>query len=251
MQLAYGGTQTRYETENREIWGPSRVKHPKTDVVAKEMTQEDISNLIDAFANAALRAKKSGFDGIELHSAHGYLLSQFLSPNFNHRTDKYGGSLDNRMRIICEIYEQTRSLVGDDFLILIKINASDFTDGGFTYEECQYVCQRLAQVGFDAIELSGPTPPDAKKKDQSVLAKYAAHLASIINIPVISVGKHRDYNLMTQILNQSEIEYFSMSRPFIAEPDLVKRWMSGDNEESKCISCGQCYHPEGISCILK
>ncbi|SRR6056297_3124606 len=251
MQLAYGGTQTRFQTENREIWGPSQVQHPKTGVIAKEMTKDDMSTLIDSFANAALRAKKCGFDGIELHGAHGYLLSQFLSPNFNYRKDSYGGSLDNRMRVISEIYEQTRSLVGEDFLIMIKINASDFTEGGFTYEECQYVCQKLDNLGFDAIELSGPKPPGTKKKDQSILANYAAHLASILKIPVISVGKHRDYNLLTQILNQTEIEYFSMSRPFIAEPNLVHRWISGDTEESKCISCGQCYHPEGISCILK
>lgn len=251
MQLAYGGTQTKYETENREIWGPSRIKHPKTGVVAKEMTKEDIDTLVNAFGDAALRAKKCGFDGIELHGAHGYLLSQFLSPIFNKREDEYGGSLDNRMRVICEIYEHTRSLVGDDFLIMIKINASDFKKGGFTFEECQYVTQRLDDLGIDAIEVSGPTPPNTKKKDQSVLADHAAYIASLINIPVISVGKHRDLQLMTKILNETQIEYFSMSRPFIAEPNLATRWMSGDYKQSKCISCGQCYHPEGISCILK
>ncbi len=250
MQLAYGGSQTRYQTEDRVIFAPSAIRHPRTDVMPKEMTQEDINMVVKAFAKAAQRAKTAGYDGVELHGAHGYLLSQFLSPEFNKRTDKYGGSLSNRMRIICEIYEETRALVGEEFLIMIKINASDFADEGFTFKECQLTCQELASLGFDAIEISGKTPPETKKNTESVLADYAKVIAEQINIPVILVGMNRTPETLHNILNQTHIEYFSMSRPFIAEPALVNRWKV-DHKTAKCISCGQCYHPEGISCVLK
>lgn len=251
MQLAYGGTQTRYMTENRVIWGPSKIKNPNTKVVAKEMSLKEIDTLINAFAESAARAKRADFDGVEIHAAHGYILSQFLSPHYNRRKDKYGGSIDNRMRIIAEVYDKTRSIVGDDFVIMIKINASDFTKDGFTFEECQYVAKRLEEVGYDAIEVSGPNPPHTKAQDKSILAPYAGKISDLVSIPVISVGKHRDPQQLTQILNKTNIEYFSMARPFISEPDLANRWKNEDLTEAKCISCGKCYHPEGISCILK
>jgi 2,4-dienoyl-CoA reductase-like NADH-dependent reductase (Old Yellow Enzyme family) len=250
MQLAYGGSQTRYNLGERVIFAPSAIENPNTGVMPKEMTKEDINTVVKAFANAAHRAKKAGYDGVELHAAHGYLLSQFLSPDYNKRTDNYGGSINNRIRIICEIYDETRALVGDDFIIMIKINVSDFTDEGFSFKACQLACQELASVGIDAIEVSGKTPPGSHKKAESVLADYAAILAEQVDIPVILSRLNRTPHVMHNILNQTKIEYFSMSRPLIAEPGLINRWYKDENA-AKCISCNKCYHPDGISCILK
>src|SRR6056297_2203842 len=106
-------------------------------------------------AQAALRAKKAGFDGVQFHSAHGYLYSQFLSPHYNKRTDEYGGSIENRGRIIFETLAAVRDKVGKDFPVMIKLNSSDFKDDGFTFKDCKYICQRLDELGIDAIEISG------------------------------------------------------------------------------------------------
>ncbi len=250
LQIAYGGSQTRYQTENRVIWGPSAVKHPRTGVVPIEMSQQQIDELIDWFAEAGVRAQKADFDGVQIHGAHGYLLSQFLSPYFNRRTDKYGGSLKNRMRIICEIYEEMRSRVGSDFSIMIKINCSDFTDNGFTFADAQVVCQRLAELGIDAIEVSGSKDPAAKPADQSIFAKYAAKIAEQVACPVIVVNKNRDPQLITNLLNNTDIAFFSFSRPLIREPDLPNRWKNADFGSAKCISCNKCFNEQGMKCIF-
>lgn len=250
MQIAYGGSQTRFETEQRVIWGPSAVTHPRTGVTPRAMTQGNITELIEAFASAAERAQKAGFDGVEIHGAHGYLLSQFLSPYFNRRTDSYGGSIKNRARIIFEIYEAMRQRVGKLFSIMIKINCSDFSENGFTLEECSWVCRELAALGMDAIEISGSTPPGTKPSDECILAPYASRIAEQVKIPVIAVGKNRNPDRLEQILNSTEISFFSMSRPLICEPDLVKRWLRGDLKKARCISCNKCYDQNGIRCIL-
>jgi 2,4-dienoyl-CoA reductase-like NADH-dependent reductase (Old Yellow Enzyme family) len=119
--------------------------------------QEEINNVIDGFAHAAEFLQKAGYDGIELHGAHGYLLAQFLSPTANKRTDKYGGSLENRLRIILEVAEACRKRVSKEFIIGIKINSVEFQEKGFSTEDAKGLCQALEQARFDYIELSGGT----------------------------------------------------------------------------------------------
>lgn len=243
LQIVYGGSQTTFQPQIRKIWGPSAVKHPRTGVTPKEMTEEAIGKLITAFADAAERAKKAGFDGVELHGAHGYLLSQMLSPYFNRRADKYGGSIENRARMILEVYEAARSRVGKDFNILIKLNCSDFMEQGASFNDCKYVSKELAKRGINAIEISvgNVKGMPEQRYAESILRDYAAEIAELVDVPVILVNKNKTLQTMEEILNQTKIEYFSMSRALLRQPDLVNRWINDPEEKAACIHCSRCF----------
>ena len=162
MQIAYGGTKTTFNLGERVIYAPSEVPERGANVLGKAMTKEEINYIVDAFAEAGKRIKDSGFDGVEIHGAHTYLINQFLSPYYNKRTDEYGGNLENRMRFLIEIYYKMREKVGKDFPILIKLTASEFFEGGLTFEETRIICKKLEEIGIDAIEISGNIHGKAK-----------------------------------------------------------------------------------------
>ncbi|MFP4482387.1 MAG: NADH:flavin oxidoreductase [Thermovirgaceae bacterium] len=260
MQIAYGGTRTGFCPEKRVIWGPSAVPEYSTGVVAKEMTAENIHDLVKVFGDAADRVKKSGFDGVQLHGAHGYLLGQFLSPLHNQRKDKYGGTRENRARIILEVFEEVRGRVGPSFPVLIKINSEDCVPGGATFEDCRYVCRALSGAGIDAIEISGGigaagTPysshrPVSSEKDEAYFSEAAAAVAAEVDTPIILVGGLRSPAVMQRLLEITEIACFALSRPFLAEPHLVKRWESGDLTKARCLSCNRCRTDEGNYCTV-
>ncbi|MFZ2950258.1 MAG: NADH:flavin oxidoreductase, partial [Desulfuromonadaceae bacterium] len=134
LQISCVGAQTYGGGNERLLWGPSAIEDVATKIVPKEMSGEEIRFLQNAFADAALRAKKAGFDGVQIHAAHGYVLSKFLNPCYNRRTDQYGGGIDNRARMLFETYAAIRQKVGSAFPVLIKINSSDFMDQGMTFE---------------------------------------------------------------------------------------------------------------------
>lgn len=262
LQFGYGGTQTEQKNiKNGTIWGPSAVPEMKTGIVAKEMTKEDINILIKIFSEAALRAKAANFDGVQIHAAHGYLFSQFLNPYHNLRTDKYGGNIKNRARIIFELYDEIRNKVGKSFAVMIKINCRDFVKKEFTFKESKYVCKELYKKGIDAIEISGGIKAanelsSSGRKNIDTLEKeayfknYAAEIAREIETPIILVGGIRSIQTVESILKETKISYFSLCRPLLAEPDLIKRWLiKGDRRKSKCISCNRCRTPEGNFCI--
>lgn len=262
LQIAYGGSRTNFNVGKRTILGPSAVAQSQHGVIPKEATKAEIEELIRSFADASVRAKKAGFDGVQFHAAHGYLYSQFLSPYYNKRADEYGGSIENRARIIFETLAAVREKVGSDFPVLIKINSSDFTENGFSFEDCKYVCKRLEELGIDGIEISGyvgPRPEDKNLNNnmlktletESYYWKYAAKIAEEVKVPIISVGGNRSLELMTKILKNTNIKYFSLSRPLLREPDLINRWAGEDKEHSKCISCNKCFNPKGVTCIFK
>jgi len=262
--LVYGGSFTWYNTAERIIWGPSAVTNKVSNVTPKEMTAEEIQILIDAFGDAALRAKKSGFDGVEIHGAHSYLLNMFLAPFFNRREDEYGGSPEKRARIIYDIYDNARAKVGKEFPILVKLNCSDFMgDKGFTFADCKDVCRNLAARGIDAIEISGGpvfrTPkPDKDPSNfaeesigkESYFSAYAKEIAGEVDVPVILVGGNRSFDTMENILNDSDIEYLSISRPLLSEPDLINKWSKDRNYKPRCVSCNKCFDENGNICIL-
>jgi 2,4-dienoyl-CoA reductase-like NADH-dependent reductase (Old Yellow Enzyme family) len=228
-----------------------------------DLTLEDIKFIVTAFGDAAARAKKAGFDGVQIHSAHGGLFSKFLTPYYNNRNDQYGGSIDNRARIIFEAYQTIRDKVGSDYPIAIKINSEDCMDNGMSFDDCKYVCKELEKLGIDAIEisggseLSGPNEGFARKisKNEGPYFKtYAEEIAKYINVPIILVGGNRDFEVMTNILNETSIEYFSLSRPLLRESDLIKRWQEKDLKPAKCVSCNKCLEAIGsgneVSCIF-
>lgn len=220
-------------------------------------TLHELYAIARAYGEAALRAKKSGFDGIQIHAGHGYFLSQFLSSKKNKRTDMYGGSVTNRGRFILEIFDEIRSKVGTDFGILVKINCGDFEDeDDGVFEACQYTCTQLSTRGIDGIEITGgagkglPLAPRGKYSE-SVFRDYAAMIAKAIKTPVIMVGMNRNPAVMSEILNTTNIASFSMSRPFIREPNLVETWKSHPETEAACTSCDACRKQEAIICPFR
>ena len=156
LQLAHAGCHANSKLTGQEAWGPS-IMTDTNGPLNRAMTREDIRAVIDAFVKAAARAEKAGFDGVQIHAAHGYLLSQFLSPFYNRRNDEYGGSLENRVRIVLEVFESIRGKVGSDYPVMIKMNAQDFVEGGLNADEAIEIAAILDSSGIDAIELSGGT----------------------------------------------------------------------------------------------
>lgn len=263
LQLVYGGSFTWHDPEKRTIWGPSAVFNKISGVTPVEMTVENIKTLVAAFGQAASRAMKSGFDGVQIHAGHGYLLNQFLSPYFNVREDRYGGSSENRARIIHEIFDSIKQHTAADFPVLIKLNCSDFNGSkGFTFDECKTLCKALSDKNITAVEISGgpvfrppkpekdPTKPVELTSRESYFSAYAKDIAQSINAPVILVGGNRTVAVMESLLNETSIAYFSMSRPLLSEPDLINTWKKDPTAKPRCTSCTQCFTPQGNICVM-
>lgn len=261
MQIAYGGTKTTYNIGERVIYAPSEVPERGTNVLGKAMTKEEINYIVNAFAEAGKRIKDSGFDGVEIHGAHTYLINQFLSPYYNKRTDEYGGNLENRMRFLLEIYYKMREKVGKDFPILVKLTASEFFQGGLAFEETRLICKKLEEVGIDGIEISGNIHGKAKSmvgetfdgyeiKQEGYFLEYAKVISNDINIPIITVGGFKNIDSIENILEETNIDYFALSRPLLAEPNLIKRWKDGDRKSAICVNCSKCRTPQGNYCTV-
>ncbi len=228
----------------------------------KEMTATDIGNVVTAYVDAARRAKESGFDGVQIHSAHGYLLNQFLSPAYNRRQDEYGGSVSNRARVLLDILRALRESVGKDFPILIKMNCQDFIPNGFTLEDSIKTAQFLSDAGIDAIEMSGGTFSSGKlspsrlginsEKKEAYFREEARAFKKQIPVPLILVGGLRSLEVAERLIDEGVADYISMCRPFIREPGLINRWKSGDRRKAACLSDNQCFKPamegKGIYC---
>lgn len=231
----------------------------------REITTGDIRALVAAFADGARRARKAGFDGVQIHSAHGYLLSQFLSPIFNRRRDDYGGSIANRCRIHLEVVRAIREAVGRDYPLLIKMNCRDFQENGLSLEDSIQAASLLAAAGLDAIELSGglltggkmsPTRPGINTEEKE--AYFSAELRAFrkaVNLPLILVGGIRSFAVAERLVDDGLADYISMSRPFIREPALINRWKAGDLGRAECKSDNLCFKPgfkgEGIYCVTR
>lgn len=261
MQLAYGGTKTTYNTSDRIIYAPSEIPEKTTNTVGKPMTKSDIDYVVNAFADASLRCKNAGFDGIEIHGAHTYLINQFLSPYYNNRCDEYGGSLENRMRFLLEIYYKIREKVGNDYPVLVKLTASDFFDGGLTFDDTRKICKKLESIGVDAIEVSGNIHGKAKSmvgqtfdgytiNEEGYFLEYAKIISDEVNIPIITVGGLANINNIEKMLNETNISFFALSRPLLTEPQLIKRWKDNNRNQVKCIRCSQCRTSEGNYCTV-
>ena len=243
---------------------PSSVKAPFYKTIPQELTVKRILEIEDAFQKATEIAIKANFDAIQIHAAHGYLISQFLSPVANKRNDKYGGTIENRARFLVEIYEKIRNITGKDFPVLIKINCRDFFDNGLTEYESLQVVKLLEKMGLDAVEISGgmrgakktPIIPGIDSEDKEAYWKdYAKMFKDELKIPVILVGGLRSLNVIEKLYKENYADFFSFSRPLIKEPGIIKRWKEGNLEKSKCISCNKCFIParkgEGIKCLTE
>ncbi|MDR1957179.1 MAG: NADH:flavin oxidoreductase [Treponema sp.] len=228
LQLVYVGSYVMGDPQGMRILAPSAVANRNTRIMPQAISREAIKRIQRKFAEAALRAKQAGYDGVELHGAHGFLLSQFMTPYYNRRTDDYGGSAQNRARMIIETYEAVRQAVGDNFSVWIKLNVTDGFEQGVIFDDVLYVCEQLTQKGVDAIEISGAFtafPPEAT----SYFKAEAETIAAANDTAVIVTGGNRHLQEMTEILNTTKIRYFGMARPLMKNPDLIKRFAQDQN----------------------
>ena len=261
LQMVHAGRFANTGIIGMGTVGPSSVEQDGK-VTCQAMSQLEIQGMISAFTQAALRAKQAGFDAIQLHGAHGFLLSQFLSHAFNKRTDNYGGCLENRARFLLEVVRSIRKAVGTRYPLLIKLNSEDFLDDGMTGEEAIQVASLLEEASLDAIELSGGTvaspqeflPPRPGKQEHEVFYLEAARLyKKRVGIPLMLVGGIRSYQTATELVSGGVADYISLGRPLICEPGLVKRWHDGDRRPSECGSCNGCFEPatagKGVYCV--
>jgi 2,4-dienoyl-CoA reductase-like NADH-dependent reductase (Old Yellow Enzyme family) len=231
----------------------------------QEMTLEDIQATVEAFGDAAERACSAGFDGVQIHAAHSYLLSQFLSPAFNQRTDAYGGSIEKRTRMPVEVVQGIRKRVGQDYPVLIKMNCRDFLEGGLELEDSIQAAAMLKEAGIDAIEVSGGTFASGDlmpvrtgivtEADEAYFQTEAHAFKQRLNIPIILVGGIRSFPLAKKIVDDHSADYISMCRPFIREPGLINRWRSGDLSKATCLSDSKCLRPalagKGVYCVVE
>jgi len=282
MQIAHCGRQTRSKTTGLPTVAPSALRDSfYNEDMPKELSEDEINEIIDNFVAAIIRTKQAGFDGAQLHLAHGYLLSEFLSSHSNRRIDRWGGSTENKYRIVGEIFRKAKEKTGD-YPILVKMNAHDGRKNGMKIEEAVRITQMLEKSGCAAIEVSCGVVEDglysmrgeklpaeavmeynfkfknlpgfAKKvaiplakifmKQPKSLLKYnldaAIQIKQAVNIPVIVVGGINNMNDINDIIGNNNIDFVSMCRPFIIEPDIVGKFQKGTQTKSKCIMCNYC-----------
>jgi 2,4-dienoyl-CoA reductase-like NADH-dependent reductase (Old Yellow Enzyme family) len=280
LQIAHGGSRSMSKVTGQAVISASRRKKNDYGDPVKEAGEAEIHSIIKAFAAAVVRAKEAGFDGVEIHVAHGYLLSEFVSPVLNKRKDHWGGSTENRLRIVTEILSLARKEVGSGFPILVKMSGQDEFKRGLEIAEAVKIAQLLQAASCDAIEVScgygdfmytvrmpefpvdailGLMPryrdmPGYQKSLFRILAPFlvkartplfnynvplAERIKQNVDIPVIAVGGIRSLQDIRTIISEKDLDFVSLSRPFIIEPDIVNRFQQGQ-KSSRCINCGYC-----------
>jgi 2,4-dienoyl-CoA reductase-like NADH-dependent reductase (Old Yellow Enzyme family) len=246
MQINHAGRQTSEETIGRSPVAPSPVTRFKGGPRPHELTGAEIEELIAAFGRAAGRAKAAGFDGVQLHGAHGYLINQFCSPASNWRRDQWGGSIARRLRFLEEVAEATRNEVGGDYPLLIKLGIQDFVRDGLTLDDGVEIVRHLADWGIDAVEISSGIGGTSSRmdilgpEDEAYFLPQARRAREATDLPLILAGGMRSLAVMESILGEGTADFISMSRPLIREPDLPNQWREGRTEPAACISCNNC-----------
>lgn len=265
--------------------GPSPVKDVITGIKPREMTEDDIQKLIVCYAQAARRAKEAGFDAVELHACHGDMVSSFLSPYSNRRRDKWGGNIENWVRFTLTIYEKIRELVGDDYPVMIKMNATDYIDGGITIDLSKRYAEKISAVGFDAIELSAGTHnerqfnimrgdipeaypknkakteyerrkftkifkamKDEVKHEEAYLRPFAKEIKKVIgDTPLILPGGLRTVSVMEDILAEGDADFIGLCRPLLRDPYFPNKVRKG-LKRSDCLNCNLCMLVSPVAC---
>ena len=237
VQLNHPGKQAP-KTVSKQTVAPSAIPLGnglnKLFSTPRALTTSEVEELVQKFVTSAKVAKEAGFSGVQIHAAHGYLISQFLSPHDNRRTDKYGGSLENRMRFLKEIYLGMREELGRDFPIGIKINSTDFKEDGLTEEDSLKTIIELANLGLDFVEISGGTyerpammGATSKSTNQVFFAEYSKKLKQKIEIPVVVTGGIRSINAMNTLLNDNTTDFIGIARPLTIDPNIPNKIKQG------------------------
>lgn len=257
LQIAHAGRQTKEKLCGCVPVSPSAVHDPVSKVTPRELSPDEIRSLIDDFVAAGLRARRAGFDGLQLHAAHGYLLSSFLSPHTNRRRDDWGGPVENRARVLVEILRGLRSALGREYPVIVKLNSTDFLEGGLTLEDAVRVAILIESEGIDGIEVSGGMAeagrgsvwPGVRSEDEEgYFAENAARIKQAVKVPVFALGGIRTLTVAGRIVREGRADLVSLSRPLIRDPFLVRRFRDGSAVRSECTSCNKCFNPRGIRC---
>ncbi len=246
-QLNHAGARVVPELETEEeTVAPSIWEDGASSRQARELREGEVGELAQAYGQAARRAKLAGFDAVQLHAAHGYLINQFLSPITNRRQDRWGGNLKGRMAFLLAAYRETRGQVGDSYPVLVKLAGEDFLEGGLNLEETIEVVRGLEEAGVDALELSGGLGGGSMRTDilapgdEAYFLPWIVKVRKVTQVPLIIVGGMRSRPIMEKVLREGWADFISMSRPFIREPALVERFRAGYQGAAGCISCNRC-----------
>jgi 2,4-dienoyl-CoA reductase-like NADH-dependent reductase (Old Yellow Enzyme family)/thioredoxin reductase len=246
FQLHHAGRQTSTAIAGTQPVAPSAIPCPLMREMPRELTTEEVEELVEAFAQGARRAKVAGADAIELHGAHGYLICAFLSPLSNQRTDRYGGSLQGRMRFALEMLERIRTLAGADFPLFFRISAEEYLPGGLTLQETGVMATRLVEAGVHCLNVSAGTYGSFFQVIQpasvprGILVPLAEEIKKLVDVPVITVGRINDPRLAEQILEEGKADLVAFGRALIADPWLPKKAQEGTFEDIRM--CTACFH---------
>lgn len=246
LQLFHAGRETESALTKTPILAPSALPSPRKREMPVELNQEAISTLVNAYRAAALRAKKAGFDGVELQGTHGSLLNQFLSPYSNQRTDEYGGNLTNRMKFPLEVVEKVKEAGGDDWLVSYRLSAYEDVERGLTLEETKPFAQELEKAGVNAVSISAgasefmmmAAPPMGIP--QGFLVNSAAEFKQILKIPVMVAGRINDPQVAEDILERGKTDLIALGRALLADADFPRKVAQEDLASIRmCIACNQ------------
>ncbi len=271
MQLHHTGRENVMLLRTGEAIGPSAIRSfrfPQLGI-PREMTREQIQETIASFASAALRAKTAGYDAVELHAAHGYLLMQFLSAHCNQRKDEYGGDFRARSRFILECLEAVRKKVGPDFPISLRLSCEECIINGYTVEDVQTIIPDIVTAGADMIDVSFGTHANAEvsvgtpnasapvEYEQGFKAWLARKIKDVTNVPVISVGRYFDPYFMNDVIARGDADLVAVAREHLADPDFLKNAIEGHPEDTyECLACNQgcierlIYEQKSIRCAI-
>jgi len=269
VQLFHAGRETAkiFKPQHKQAIAPSMVSDdPNFQAPHRAMTEEEIWEIVRAFGDASRRAREAGLDAVQLHAAHAYLLSQFLSPFTNRRADAWGGNLENRLRLHREIYRDMRAKAGEDYPILVKIGVEDFFPGGLEFQEGKRAARYLAEWGFDALEISSGLRGKGYEKSEfrpginqldreAYFREWCRDIRRSVKVPVMMVGGLRSFELMEEVIQNQEADFISLCRPLIREPGIIGDWKNKDRHRATCISCNKCFDAllkgEGLHCVMK
>ncbi|MCM0647387.1 NADH:flavin oxidoreductase [Clostridium swellfunianum] len=224
MQLNHAGSAASQEVTGMEVVGPSAVENPRKGNIPKALTKEDIKEIIEAFRQAARRTKEAGFDGVEIHSAHGYLLNQFYSPLSNKRSDEYGGDVLSRIRIHLEVIKAVREEVGEDFPILLRLGAADYMSGGSTVEDAVAACREFEKAGVDILDISGGfngyiIPGN---NEQGYFYPVTEEIKKAVSIPVILTGGITEASAAERLLAEGKADLIGVGRAIYKDSNWAR-----------------------------
>jgi 2,4-dienoyl-CoA reductase-like NADH-dependent reductase (Old Yellow Enzyme family)/thioredoxin reductase len=247
LQLHHAGRETFEAFAGAPPEAPSPIPSPTMMQPCEEMSVDRIAEVIEAYARAAWRAQEAGFDAVEVHGAHGYLIEQFLSPFSNHRVDRYGGSDENRARFALEILEAVRNLVGPGFPVLIRVSVEELVHGGYELPFMEWLAPKLVAAGADAIHASvgvGSTPGQYSIASMDTDAGFNLHRAraikQVVDVPVIGVGRIKDPRLADEAIDRGDADLISFGRQHLTDPDFIAKGRRGEFDRIRwCLACNQ------------